>query len=406
MKVIFKGWKFLLNNRGETGDEANQDEGINPLEAALNQQMPTAENTDGVPKAPEEEEEAPAKKKEEPAKKEEKDEDLIDIEGYKGKNRRATGFSGDEKRKDIIEKLENMDLDFDYGKDKSRKITVKEAKETLKWLQDNNEIIGSGISMNKYIKEFPDFGKLIKAVITGSFGADDKFNGEFATKILGAIEAKEEVIDEKVDEIDAEIAKMQKLLDDGDIDEDSAQADAIKGSIASMKAMKGQMNKALSKLDEVTKKFDGFETKQQAAADATKTTEYKDEVKRVAALFKEELATLTNKDKEDGYKFVIDTEAEEFDSLVRARVAKAFADLGLKQGESITDEKFKALIADSAKTSYEVLVKKREAIEQAYAVRKGTKKVEVKKDEEEAPEAENEMNLEDLSKTVEDMLPK
>ena len=392
-------WMFFLNNKGLADGEGEGDP--NPLEQALGDQLPQEEDTKPADTKPEDTK--PVDTKPEDPK---PDENLVDVDGYKGKDRRVVGFSGEEKRKDLIEKANNLDLDFDYGAgdQASKKVSIKEIKDTLKWLQDNSNTIAAGISMNKYSNQFPEFGKVIKAVIKGSFGDKNEFNSGFAAKILKAVEAKEDVIEDKVDEIDTEIAKIEKLLIDGEIDEDSPQADALKSSVLTMKATKTQLGTALSKLDDLTKKFDGYETTQKKVLDNTTKTEYKAEVTRIADLYSEELRSLTDKDKQDGYKFVVEHEAKEFDSLTRAGVRQAVADLKLKEGEQVTDEQFKKFITDSAKAAFDVIVKKREAIEQDYIKRKGGKPPEKKK-EDVIPEAQEDMNIDDLTKTLEGMLP-
>lgn len=399
-------WLFFLNNKGETENTGKSDEEDTPseLETALENQLGDEEQTPEKKKGEETLKEEGKEEKSDEQKAMEEKENLIDVEGYKGKNRRGKGFEGEERRTDILDKRNNIELDFEYGKEKAKKISMEEVKTTFKWLQDNTEQIAAGMSINKFSQKYPDFGKVISAVVSGSFNDKNEFNNEFATKILKAVEAKEEVIEEQKDEIDKEIDKIQKILDDDEIDKDSAQAIALKSSMASMKFLKKRLTATQTSLNDVTKKFEGIETTQKNAVNTDTKKEYQAEVKRIGGLLTAELQSLTDEKKEDGYKFYVDSERKEFNAYVIATVQKSVADLKLKEGEKFTDEQFKKFVGEGAKAAYGEVLKKREAITQAYILKKNGGKEPPKKGEEEAPAEEKDMNLEDLTDNIEKML--
>lgn len=397
-------WLFFLNNKGE-GENTGEP---TPLEEALGEELPEEIKPEEGKEEKTDDEKATEAKAEKDKQDKEEAENLIDVEGYKGKNRRATAFSGEEKRKDAIEKRDTLDLGFEYGSGdkKGQKITLEEIKTTMKWLQDNNETIMGGISMNKYAADYPQFGKILTAIIHGSFGEDNKFNEAFTTKILAAVEAKEEQVEEQADEVDAEIAKIQKLLDDEEVDPESVHGQSLKSSLISLKSMKKQLADNKKQLVEVNKRFDTQDDDKTKAAEAQKTDDYEKEKARYGKIFKDQIDLLIDPKDEKAYKFLVEAESKEFDGIVRAGVSKAILDKGLKAGEKFPEDDLKKLVVEHAKLAYDVITKKREAITQAYIKSKGGK-LPVKKDEKEIPEAKEgeDMNVGDLAEVIEKELP-
>lgn len=78
----------------------------------------------------------------------------------------------------------------------------------------------------------------------------------------------------------------------------------------------------------------------------------KDNVKRFSELYNKEIGALTDKDKKDGYKFIDENEAKEFDIAVRNAVAANSAGVN-------SDEDFVNLIRGTAKVAYDNMSKRR-----------------------------------------------
>jgi hypothetical protein len=325
---------------------------------------------------------------------------------YKGPDRRKIKVEK-ERRKDELDRANNLDLDFEYGTDdkKTKRLPVDEVKQTLKWLNENHKIIGSGLTINKAGKEYPQFGKLLESIISGSFNEKNEFNAEFAEKVLKAIAAKEEQIQENKDEIDGEIERIEKILKDEEIDPDSAQGEALKSSLASMKALKSRLNKALKSVDDLSKKVGEVEKGHKTFVDQSATAEYKAEVNRIAGMFDKEIKALTDKEKKDGYKFVDDGELSDFDAAVRRSVRDAVSKVTFPEGGRLKDEQFTKIVRESAKAVYEGMVKRREAIEQAYIKRKGGAPAGGGTKDKEIPESKDDLTVDSLTSALESMLP-
>lgn len=359
-------WLFFLNNKGETGGEGNPSPEDEPTigEAIVkeieNQEAGGGEKSDEEKAAEAEAAKAAAENPE------------IDIEGYKGANRRAKGYEGDKKRESdkVIEDPEHeLDFEFEEGKG-NHKLKLSELKDTAKFLHQNRRSLGSSLKIRDMATKNPEFGKLLNNVIEKSFGKDEVYNGEFVSKTLASLDAKAEKIDEKIDEQDDDIKKAEELLNSDDIDPDSVQAQVLKSNIAAMKSTKAQLTKALKKIDDVSAKFGDVEKSHQTfIADQGKAEEDK-EVSRISDIFTKEFKVITDKGRENAYKFVDDEDRQDFEAKVRNIVSR---ESGKKDSTVKTDEDFVKLIKSASESVYKRISGIREGHVNDYIRSKGGK---------------------------------
>ena len=366
-------------------DPVEDQEGAS-LEDAVNYNLGAEEKTD-------EEKAAETKAAEEKAAAEATPE--VDIEGYKGKDRRGKAYEGDKRRKG--EDDPDVDVGFEHEEGKGTKLKLSEVKNSLKWLFDNSKTIAGSMKIREQALANPAFHKLMSTLIEKSFGEDNKFNAEFATKAQTALEAKEEKIEETIEDKDEEIEKAEALLKSEDIDPDSIQAQVLKGNIAAMKNQRMQLKDALGKIEDISKKLAGIEDGQSQAKSQQEKDTKAGEDQRISGVFAKEIASLTDKDKQDGYKFSDEDESKEFEALVRKSVADNAK--GIK-----TDDDFLKVIRASAKEVSDKLAQRREKIVNDYIKSKGGKITPEKKKEKEQEESNEDMDVGTLSDSIEKML--
>src|SRR3990167_1026730 len=290
----------------------------------------------------------------------------IEVEGYKGSERRATGYQG-EKRRALDKAAENpeyeMDFELEAGKGK-HKFKLSDLKETASWIHANRDTIQGQLKLRDLATKHPEFGKLINGVITKSFNEKGELNSDFVIQRLKSLDEKAAAIEENIEDKDDEISKSEELLKSGEIDPDSVQAQVLKSNIAAMKAQRANLNKALAKIDEVTKKFGEVEKGQKDFLTKHENEVNSVEVKRLSGLFSKTFGALTDPNKKDGYKFIDETEAKDFEKQVRDMVSS-----GSKEVKD--DEAFVKLIESSGKAVWERTSKLREAAVNDYLRSKG-----------------------------------
>ena len=131
-----------------------------------------------------------------------------------------------------------------------------------------------------------------------------------------------------------------------------------------MKAQRNNLNKALAKIDEVTKKFGEVEKGQKDFLTKHENEVNSVEVKRLSGLFSKTFGALTDPNKKDGYKFIDDDEAKDFERRVRDMVSGGAAQVK-------DDDAFVKLIESSGKAVWERTSKLREAAVNDYLRSKG-----------------------------------
>ncbi len=311
-------------------------------------------------------------KQESEAGKTDEEKEEIDIEGYKGSNRRAKGYEGDKRREadKVIEDPEHeLDYEFEEGKGK-HKLKLSELKDAAKFLHQNKKSLGSSFKIREMATKNPEFGKLLNGVINRSFnGKDEVYNNEFVSKTLASLDAKAEKIDDELDETDSDIKQAEDLLNSEDIDPDSVQAQVLKSNIAAMKSTKAQLTKALKKIDDVSAKFGSVEESHKTFIDSQGKAEEDKEVTRVSGIFNKEFDAITDKGRKKAYKFVNDAQLQRFENEVRDIVAN-----GSKTGSGVkTDEDFVKLIKSASEAAYKEIVDLRESAVNDYIRKKGDK---------------------------------
>ena len=109
--------------------------------------------------------------------------------GYEGEKRRAAD-------KTIEDPEHEVDFELEAGKGKA-KIKLSELKDTAKWIHENRGTLQSMLKHRQMAAKYPEFGKVMDAVINKSFDGD-KFNGEFVNKTLATLEGKAEKLKKKL----------------------------------------------------------------------------------------------------------------------------------------------------------------------------------------------------------------
>lgn len=363
-------WLFFLNNRGDVNAPEDPPKEEPSFGEAIVKEMEEQEEGAGKTEEKKEAEAAAAKAAETPE---------IDVEGYKGSNRRAKGYEGDKRRESdkVIEDPEHeLDFELEEGKGK-HKLKLSELRETAKFLHSNKRSIGSTMKIREMATKNPDFGKLINSVIDRSFGKDEVYNGEFVSKTLASLDAKAEKIDDKIDETDDDIKQAEDLLNSDDIDPDSVQSQVLKNNIAAMKSTKAQLTKALKKIDDVSAKFGDVEKSHQTFITDQGKAEEDKETDRVSNIFTKEFKVITDKSRENAYKFIDDEDRQDFERKVRNIVA---SESGKKDSTIKTDEDFVKLIKSASESIYKRISGIRESYVNDYIRSKGGKVGDAPKD--------------------------
>lgn len=297
----------------------------------------------------------------------------IDIEGYKGKNRRGEGYVG-EKRRQVDKDAENpsheMSFEMEEGKGK-HKLTLQDLKETAAFLHNNRNSLAASLKIREMATKNPAFGKLINSIIEKSHdGAEGAYNEEFVNKITTSLDAKADKVEDKIDETDEDIKFAEDLLNSDAIDPDSVQAQVLKNNIKVMKANKAQLTKTSAKIDELISKVGGVEKSHKTfLTDTEKAAETK-EIDRVSGMFDKEFNILTDPKREKGYTFPDEEAQKDFEKKVRDVVS---SESGKTDTTIKTDEDFVKLIRNTSEAVYKRIQSIRETYVNDYIKSKGGK---------------------------------
>jgi len=362
---------FLMNNKGFADGDSSEEtpEDDKSFGEAIVEELDKqeAEGTEATDSGLSEEEKAAAAKATADAAAAAA-EDLVDVEGYKGANRRAKGYEGDKRRqldKDAEDPLHEMDFELVEGEGK-KKFKLSELRDTAKYLHDNRNTLAASLKIRELATKSPDFAKLMNSVIKGSFNEKEEVNPEFITKTQAALDAKADAVEEKIDDTDEDIKAAEELLDSDEIDPDSVQAQVLKKNIAAMKASKNQLTKALAKIDDISSKFEKVEKSQQTFMSDQENADANKEIDRISGLFNKEFNSIVDPKKEGGFKFVDDEERNDYEAKVRDVVSKGSE--GIKN-----DEEFVKLVKASSQAVYDRLKQVRENAVNDYIRSKGGK---------------------------------
>lgn len=332
------------------------------------------------PEGGEEEEESGAGKKgegeEEAGKDKEKaasgEEGLIEVDGKKIKDRRSRGYEGEKRRAaDKAADDPEFDVDFDVEDNegnKRTKLTLSELKEAAKFLQSNKKSIGASLKIREMATNNPEFGKLLNGIISKAHNENGEYNADFVSKTLSSLEAKADAVEDKIEDTDEDIKAAEDLLNSDEIDPDSVQAQVLKSNIKAMKATKAQLNKALSKIEEVSGKFEKVEQSHTTFLTDQQKAEETKEVERVSGIFNKEFSTITDPQRENAMKFVDEDDRKEFENKVRNIVA---AESGKENTTIKTDADFVKLIRQASDTVYKRITSIRESAVNDYLRSKG-----------------------------------
>ena len=258
-----------------------------------------------------------------------------------------------------------MDFEVEEGKGK-HKLKTSQLKSMASELFKNKGAYNYGLAMMDAGTKHPEFRTLIDKMVAMSFTDLKTFNPEFVTKTLAVLEGKVDKIDDKIEEKDELIDEMQAQLED--LDQDSPQAVILKKSIAYQKGLKAQFQKQMGegqkRIDALEAKLNGVEKKHTDFLSEQGKAEQTVEVKRLSGIYEKEIGALTDKEKKDGYKFIDEDEAREFDAAVRNGIAANAKDIK-------DDASFVTLIQNTAKAVYEKIGKRRESWVNDYLKKKG-----------------------------------
>jgi hypothetical protein len=290
----------------------------------------------------------------------------VETEGYKGAERRAAGYQGEKRRAaDKVSEDPEYEMDFELEPGKGKhKFKLSDLKQTASWVHANKETIQGQLKLRELATKHPEFGKLINEVITKSFNEKGELNSEFVIQRLKSLDAKSEAIEEDIEDKDDEIKKAEELLKSDEIDPDSVQAKVLRSNIAAMKAQKANLNKALDKITEISKRFETVEKGQKDFLTKHEEEVGAVEVKRLSGVFNKTFGAMTDPNKQDGFKFIDEDEAKDFEKRVREMVSSGAADIK-------DDEGFVKLIQDSVKAVWERTSKLRESAVNDYLRSKG-----------------------------------
>lgn len=285
------------------------------------------------------------------------------------KTERRKSYEG-EKRRAADKPLDpdpehEMDFEIEEGKGK-HKLKTSQLKSLAKEIFENKGAYNYGLGMMKAGTEHPEFRNLMDKIVAMSFKDLKNFDPEFVTKTLAQLEGKAEKIADKVEEKDDLIDEMQAQLED--LDQDSPQAGILKKSIAYQKGLKAQFQKQMGegqkRIDALEAKLNGVEKTHKDFLSEKDKEAQSVEVKRLSGIYEKEIGALTDKEKKDGYKFIDEDEAREFDAAVRNSVAGSAKNVK-------DDASFVTLIQNTAKAVYDKIGKRRESWVSDYLKKKG-----------------------------------
>lgn len=265
---------------------------------------------------------------------------------------------------------EDPEYDVEVGRDdkkETKKYKLSQFKEIAQWLHNEAPALRQHAKLTGDLGKNPTFKKLFEGIMTGAYKPDGSLNEEYINTTATRLEAKAEAIQEAKDDIDEDIAEMEKSL--ADMDQETPAAKALIKSISVARKNKLALKASAAQIAALTKSVEGIEIKNKTAEEAGAVQDRNIKIAKARETFATEIAALTSKDKKDGFKFVEGTdEAERFDALTRqALVADD------KAGKIKTDEDFIKAIRGGAKAAYDKIKAQREAQIHAYLKANGGK---------------------------------
>lgn len=331
-------FKFIFNNRGEVENtgESIQDAFSKGIEDLEKEQQDTGE------------------KKEPGQEVEEKPQ--VDVEGYKGPERRAPAYAG-ERRREADKALEDPEHELDYelkeGEGKA-KAKLSDLKAESKWINDNKKMIAGALQMREMASKYPDFGKAYNTLISKVF-TEKGYDADFMGRLSDFFEDKFKAAEEKVIEKDQQIEAMTKMLDE--LDPDSAQYSILKNSIEYQKSLKQQLIDSTSKISQFEKILNNVTSGQKDFLTKQEEEKSKQNEDRISDFFDGKYNGLLNEAKKGGFEFIDEEEASEFERRVRGIVGAA-----VKGKQDMDDKKFEKIIQDSVKAAIDRTTKYRESL--------------------------------------------
>jgi len=284
-------------------------------------------------------------------------------------------------------KDEDPEIEMDYEEDGQKvKLKLSEIKSNLKWLKENGKALGGAMKVRELALKNPEFGKLMEGIISKSFGEDDTLNTDFVSKTLKTLEAKADVVEDRIEDKDEDIEEAEALLEE--LDPDSSQAMILKKNIKIMKAQKEKLKGALSKIDNFASKLEGIDKKNQDAIQAKENETYQAAVNAAEKVFKDGYTEATKE-----VAFINDSEKQQFEKQVKKLVAG--------QADKIAnDDDYKRIISESVKIAKKNLEDYHQEIRNDYLRKKNKLPKEEKKQNNQNTETEEDVNQESLEKFI------
>lgn len=309
------------------------------------------------------------------------------VESAPATDKPATKFAwGDEeRRKARAEAKDEDEFDLGYereenGKKSPAKATLKQIRETAKWLHEKTPLINSALGMQEQFTKNPELSKAYTKWWETVF-AGDKYNPEAVAKIMNALEGKAEVVKDKIEDNADDIMEAEKDL--SELDSDSPQAKALRRTINSLKSVRTQLSESAKVIKDLQTRAEGQDKFKTDFEDTQKKDREDEEAKQTGQLFDKTFGALTS---QDAYKFEDSDDSKEFEESVRDMVASIAS-----QEKIGNDDEFKKVIQDSAKAAFEKISKRNEKIIFNYNKKKGKlpPEEEVKDDKKEPEEGES-----------------
>lgn len=271
---------------------------------------------------------------------------------------------GDEdRRKTAAEIKEDQEIELGYeeekdGKKGQAKYSVKHIREQAKFLHDNRTLINAAFDMNKEFKNNPELSKAFTAFWGNSF-KDGKYSPEYVQKLNGFLEGKQEQVVAAIEDKTDDIKEMETAL--ADLDPDSPQAKILKQSIGALKSTRVQLSETLKQIKPLQEKLDSLDKFKGNFEETQKKEKEAAEDARISGLLDTELATLTAKEKTDGYHFDDPDDSKDFERLTHDAILQATS-----KSKVENDEAFLTIIRASAKAAFETISKRNERIVSKY----------------------------------------
>lgn len=276
---------------------------------------------------------------------------------------RRKRFSGEERRADAKDPIYDMgyETEKEVGGKKVKemvKAKLSEIREAAKFYHDNRDVVKLGLGLANQFKQAPAFAKLFDTIQAKMF-KDGKIDETFVTSTIDKLEAKQEQIQQKVDDQTDDIKEMQKDLED--LDPDSPQAKILKRNISALQATRTQLKQAMDSNKQLQDKIGGIEKFNTDRTNADKTAKTQAEEDSAIKLFDDTYKSITSKDTKDAYHIEDAEEAQDFEDKVRRSVQR----LAL-EGKIKNDQEFTSAIRESAKVAFEKYNQRNERVINSY----------------------------------------